>query len=272
MVNWKWATTSARDRGSSKERPNQWKQGPPASLVSKMEVDQHTKLIRMVQQVVEKCPDGEGDPRVDHLLTHLNGLLTLSRKELPAQERRSRLKVVNDRVQTNTAALKEAQARLAHAQHALAEAEATHAELQKRQTLLEEEYAVALEAVQANPFDPEPHLDDDLIPNHGIGTPKGVPGTRPEEAWVGPTEGLPTPTAAAEPGTKRARNWKEESLYHLQHFASQLEKGVTFPDNDGMQVDGTGAASSSGTEEAPFGLLGPTREAAPQGTTGDHEL
>ena len=154
------------------------------------------------------------------------------------------------------------------------EAETAHAELQKRQTILEEEYALALEAVQAAPFDTEPGAEEAGIPIHGMDTPKGHPDQGAEGAGGASREGLATPPFAAEPGAKRARNWKEQSLHLQESFASQLstlqqEGGAAcpFPDNDNMQVDGAGQAACSSPGDAAYGLLGPQQGsgfAAPQ--------
>ena len=150
-------------------------------------------------------------------------------------------------------------------QQALKEAEAAHTELSKRQTVLEEEYALALEAVQAAPFDAEPGIDDATIPVHGMSTPKGQADPPADGVSAASREGLPTTPTAAEPGAKRARSWKEESLHLLDNFASQLHAtqiegrtGVIFPDNDIMDVDGAGKSASSTPGEAPYGLLGPS--------------
>ena len=163
---WTWWTKD-QGRPSRTPRPNAWANGPPPALANPAgtATEFHAATLQLLQQVVNSAtPEMEAAPQVGEMLRYIKGTLQQCRKDAPLEERRNRLKSVQDKLQARTKLIDKLSHKLLDLGQQLADAEAAREQAIAERKDLEKEYQQALDDARADPEDDEELEDPPLRP------------------------------------------------------------------------------------------------------------
>jgi len=227
-TDWTWWTKDqvGRDRlGNKPPRQNAWANGPPQSLQNqgKKPNEFHANSLKMLQDILQNATEEHHqDPQTAGLIRYIQQTLEACRKEAPIEERRRRLKSVQDKLQAKTQTVDRLTHRLLELEQQMNETEDARTQAITEKETLEKEYQQALEDARTRPEE--------------------------EEADEGPK---PTVEEFLQQQNNKRMRVDQDALRMAAGLAQYVSEGIqhpVFPDSDDRDM-------ADAEETAPYGIL-----------------